>query len=89
MTGEERADVIWEQTVDDGAFQCLVIRTGDYRGRLEVMVAATGKKLLNEDIGLMFGARWGPDIDDLAEWQEKAIKVIDEYLIESETGAPE
>jgi len=78
-------DEVWKQTVDNGTFTCEVI--GDpvngYLGMLSVTVTKTGEVLLDEEVGLSYGAQFGPDVGDVADWQDKCIKVIDEYLGQS------
>jgi hypothetical protein len=71
----------WDQTVDDGRFRCTVEQEGDgYRGTLKVVVVETGDVLLEEKVGVSYAALFGPDVLDVAEWQDKCIKVIDEYI---------
>lgn len=73
-------DIVWEQTVDAGAFRCKVVGTDDYRGQLTVEVATSGEILLDIPVGLSYGALFGPDIDDVSDWQIQSIKVIDNWL---------
>jgi hypothetical protein len=74
-------DYAWDQTVDNGRFRCTVEQTGDgYQGTLKVVVVSTGDVLLQEEVGVSYAARFGPDVADVAEWQEKSIQVIDEYI---------
>ena len=84
LPGERTAsmDEVWKQTVDDGAFTCEVIRSesSSYVGTLQVTVTASGQVLLEEEVGLSYEARFGPDVADIQDWQEKAITVIDAYI---------
>lgn len=34
--------------------------------------------LLEESVGLAYGAQFGPDRDDVASWQVRALEVVDE-----------
>jgi hypothetical protein len=74
-------DVIYENTVDSGAFTVRVVASADsnYRAHLKVWVT-DGELLLDEEVPLSYGAIFGPDVSDVAEWQERALVVIDRYL---------
>lgn len=75
----EYKDQVWFATVDNHAWQVEVTRTGDHRG---VMVISSGdgrNEIYVEEVNLAFDALFGPDVDDVAYWQEKAIEVIDSY----------
>lgn len=72
---------IWDQTVDDGRFRCTVEGTGDYRGVLRVFGPGDPpEKLLEREVGLAYGARFGPDVADVADWQEWSIVAIDAWI---------
>lgn len=74
-------NIVWENTVDKGTFGCKVESEDDpYKGRLIITVIESGQVLLDEPVGIMFGAHFGPDVSDVGEWEEKAIAVIDQYL---------
>lgn len=67
-------DIIWESTMDS-KYDVKVIGDGDYKGKLQIY---EGEKLLMEEpVGLAYGAIFGPDIDDVAQWQERAIEFVD------------
>ncbi len=34
--------------------------------------------LLEESVALAYGARFGPDVDDVAAWQERVVELIDQ-----------
>ena len=72
-----KQEIIWESTVDDGKFHCSVVRLGEYKGWLKVFEVATNKVLLECETGLAYGAIFGPDVDDVAYWQETCIGAID------------
>jgi hypothetical protein len=69
--------VVWENTVDDNEYQCKVTRLdGDgYRGMLTV--TNDGEVIHQEEVGLAYAARFGPDMDDVATWQDRVVQVID------------
>ena len=68
---------VWENTVDEGAWRCTVTRTGDYTGVLTVVRASDDVEILREEVTLAYRAIFGPDIDDVAQWQAMAIAAID------------
>ena len=72
----------WENTVDGGRFLCGVVQDENdgYSGRLQVKVVETGEMLLDEEVGISYAARFGPDMDDVRVWQERCIGIIDEWL---------
>ena len=79
---EEQVDEkpVWEATVDDHTFHCKVVRTDDYAGTLIVTVTETGEVLLTEQVTLSYQAMFGPDVSDVAEWQERSLGAIDNYI---------
>ena len=73
-------DVVWENTVDGNTWRCWVTRdpaSPDYRGRLRVARVSTGEVIRDELVGLAYGAIFGPDVDDVAQWHDKALESID------------
>lgn len=74
-------DVIWQQTLDDGAFTMRVMRIDEGTGLLQVFVTEGERKLHEEQVPLAYGARFGPDMDDVAEWQEITIAHVDRFLL--------
>ena len=73
---------VWDATVDGGKFEVGVERTGARSGKLRVVVASTREVLLVQDVGLAYGAMFGPDVDDVMEWQNAAMPVIDAWIAE-------
>lgn len=70
-------DLVWWSRLD-GRYQVEVHRTGSHSGVLLIFDHQDGDKLIHqEDVGLYYGAIFGPDFADVAEWQEKTIRVID------------
>ena len=69
--------LVWEATVDTGKFKCSVERTGDRTGILKVKDVGLQKVLLEQSVGLSYGALYGPDADDVRYWQELSINAID------------
>lgn len=82
---EEDENVVWDGTVDHGRFICKVVRTSNYTGTLTVVVPEIDdEEILREDVDLSYGAQWGPDVDDVRAWQDKAIEAIDNWIGEKD-----
>jgi hypothetical protein len=69
-------EIIWKSTLDE-KYECVVERTGVYQGRLTVTENNTSKHILDKDVSLSYGALFGPDAVDIAEWQLSIIDAID------------
>jgi len=74
---DNEVQVVWEATVDQAQFSCKVVRTDERNGVLTVVRNSDNKELLRESVGLSYGAIFGPDVDDVAYWQDKSIQAID------------
>lgn len=70
-------ETIWESTVDDGMYECKVKRIGEREGILTVLNVTTQKTLLRTPVELAYGASFGPDVHDVAYWEELCINAID------------
>jgi hypothetical protein len=70
------SEVIWEAVLDE-KFRCSVTRINKRGGNLRVVETDTDQELLNQDVGLMYGARFGPDIEDVEKWQSICVAVVD------------
>lgn len=75
-------DIVWNQTVDSGKFRCRVVRKSDYKGVLRVHVVADETLLLEEEVDLAYAAAFGPDVEDIHNWQSRSVQVIDERIAE-------
>ncbi len=65
---------VWEAKLDD-LYECSVERTDQYNGTLKI---EQGNAVLFEQaVTLSFGAVFGPDVSDLAAWQETCIEFVD------------
>lgn len=75
------ADIpVWEATVDDERFRCVVERLDDdYRGML-VVTGPQNESILRKEVGLSYGARFGPDVDDVNAWREWSLDAIDRWI---------
>ena len=68
-------DIIWESKLDE-VFDCKVERIDEGRGKLTV-IDQFDRVLLDKEVGLSYGAMFGPDVADVALWEDMVIKVID------------
>lgn len=67
-------NVVWTSTLD-GKYEITVTRSDDYLGELTV---SQGDLVLHrETVGLSYGAIFGPDVADVAEWQRIAVEFAD------------
>lgn len=67
--------LIWEATLDD-VYKCQVQRIDESTGELTVQSPTQGL-ILKEVVRLSYGAAFGPDAGDVAEWQEQCVRVVD------------
>ena len=70
----ETVDVVWEAKLDD-LYECRVVRGEPYAGVLTITEG--GKVLHRQDVALSYNAQFGPDVADVAEWQDICVGVID------------
>lgn len=70
-------DVVWTATVDDNTWRIDVVRTDDYRANLEIYRVDGDELVHTEQVGLTYQAMFGPDVDDVAQWQHRSLEVID------------
>ena len=68
---------IWEAKLDE-KFNCKVERLTERTGHLSVTNDETKEVILNKDVGLSYGALFGPDVDDVAYWQDLCVEAVDE-----------
>ena len=79
MPTKDDRQQVWVGTVDDGAWSVEVRRTGDYTGELLIwdLRGRDPEPVHSENVTLSYQALFGPDVADVAEWQDKAIAIID------------
>lgn len=68
-------DIVWEAELDE-KYKCKVYRMGTYNGAL-IITDMLGKILLQKPVTMTFGARFGPDVDDVETWQEMCVDFAD------------
>ena len=66
--------IIWGSTLDD-RYEVQVVRLAPYIGKLTIR--DDGEEIFSQQVGLSYGAVFGPDVSDIAEWQEIAANFID------------
>jgi hypothetical protein len=67
--------MVWSSMLDN-KFTVQVARAAPYRGELTI---TDGEKTPHrEPVGLSFDALFGPDVADVAEWQEIAIAFVEQ-----------
>jgi hypothetical protein len=67
-------NVVWTSTLDR-RYEVTVTRTGDYRA--EPTVSEGDLVLHREAVGLSYGAIFGPDVADVADWRRIAVEFVD------------
>jgi len=67
-------NIVWASTLD-GRYVVTVTRTHRYQG--ELVISDSDQKLHQQTVDLMYGAIFGPDIDDVNSWQQIAMDIID------------
>ena len=75
----EPEDVIWENTMDAGAWACKVVGILDKArvGELTVTRVADGEVILRRNVGLSYGAIFGPDVEDVYGWEKLCVDAVD------------
>lgn len=69
--------IVWWSRLDD-RYQVEVQRAGERAGILRIFDHSHSDSLIHEQpVGLSYGATFGPDVADVAERQELAIRVVD------------
>ena len=81
---EDRAMTLWESPDDKGLYIARCKRTGERTGVLELIVLRNGVEdyvTRRQNVTLAYGARFGPDVEDVrlwnmmaTEWSEKLDK---------------
>lgn len=72
----DQPQVIWENTMDGGTWKTQVLRTGSYTGVLQICDKES-TLVHQEEVGLAYQALFGPDVDDVAKWEQICIDVVD------------
>ena len=73
--------MVWHDTLD-GKYVCRVVRNGNNGGILTVHDG--DNRLLSKHVPLSYGARFGPDASDVADWQDRCAEAVDDHKKEQE-----
>lgn len=68
---------VWESRLDN-RYDIYVTRVGDssnYEG--ELVIEESGNVLHREHVTLSYGAIFGPDVADVEDWENRAIRFVD------------
>lgn len=67
---------VWQSRLDK-KYHCSVTRLSERKGQLKIVDEENQNVLLDKEVGLSYGAIFGPDVDDVRTWEEDCINVID------------
>ncbi len=74
---ENHPQLVWSSKLDN-RYLLEVHRISDYHGKLFVFDHnKNDQEIACWDVGLSYGAIFGPDVADVNEWQEKVLNFID------------
>lgn len=78
----EPAEVVWQATIDGRAWLATVVATGEAEAVLTVRRVSDEHEILRENVGLTFGAIFGPDVSDVQMWSVMIVEAIDKFNAE-------
>ena len=70
----EDMEKIWEAKLDD-VYNCQVIRETESQGKLTI--EQDGNVLFIKNVSLSYGAIFGPDVADVAYWEDQCVNFVD------------
>jgi len=65
---------VWEATLDE-IYHCTVERLNEYQGVLTIKKNNT--RIYSTAVHLSYGAVFGPDVMDIAEWESICVNYVD------------
>ena len=68
--------IIWDAELDN-RYKCTVKRLDERKAVLTVVDTTNEETLLDREVGLSYGAMFGPDMMDVADWQTMIIEAVD------------
>lgn len=73
------AEIIWENSVDNNTYQVVVYghNSSPYLGTIKVTKGDV--VLIEHDVGLSYGAVFGPDAMDVDAWKAETMHAIEYY----------
>lgn len=81
-------DLVWSASVDDGTYTVQVMRVEEYNATITVKHLASDTTILEQQVGLSYGAIFGPDVSDVAAWQVMSLDAIDEWAAQRSREDP-
>lgn len=73
---DNKVDYVWEARLDN-KYHCTVTRVSERKGQLKIVAQENQEVLLNKEVGLSYGAIFGPDMDDVMDWEQICIETVD------------
>ena len=70
--------ILWSGTLDN-RYECTVEHKEQYKGQLRIFDNQTDSILLMEEVGVSYGAAFGADMGDIADWQNRCAEFIDSF----------
>ena len=75
---------VWRRTLDEGLYTATVTRVASHRGLFTL--SREGGIVLQQHVGLMYNAEFGPDAEDIELWESIGIAAADnDYRRRGET----
>ena len=71
-------DIIWESKLDE-VYDCKVERIDEGCGKLTV-IDQFDRVLLSKEVKLSYSAVFGPDVADVAFWENLCVEIIDKLI---------
>jgi hypothetical protein len=73
-------EVLYSSQVDDGLYKAIVVRTGERTAELRIYIMEDETPVHTiPDLHLDYGAVFGPDIANVAEWQQLTLNWVDTH----------
>ena len=72
----QNLNYVWEARLDN-KYHCTVTRLSERTGELKIVNEENKQVLLQKEVNLAFGALFGPDIDDVLDWEQMCINAVD------------
>lgn len=72
--------ILWSGTLDN-RYECTVEHKEQYKGQLRIFDIETNSILLMEEVGISYGATFGADMGDVADWQNRCSEFIDSVTL--------
>ncbi len=68
-------DVVWWNQLDKGRYVATVVRTQPYRGLLTL--TREDRVVFQASVGIAYNAPFGPDMEDVAAWEQRCVEAAD------------